>query len=99
MYWWMSAASARAEQERRDLEVEHRRARALDGGRHALERRAVAEVARHVGQPRSEAVEDRGVERLAGALDRGPRALAQVVGAPVVDGDADDRAVQQPARL
>jgi hypothetical protein len=88
-----------AEQERRDLEIEDRAASVLQASREALERRRVPEVARQVGQSGGEPVEDRGVERLARGEDRLAGALAQVVDRPVVDGDADDRAGQQPARL
>jgi hypothetical protein len=88
-----------AEQEGRDLEVEDRRARVRDGRREALERVAVAEVARDVGEARDEALEELVVERLAAGHDGVVRPLAQVVERPVVDRDADDRAVEQPAAL
>ena len=48
----------RGEQERRDLEVEHRAVAPLDRVRHAVVGGGVREVARHVGQPRREAGED-----------------------------------------
>ncbi len=89
----------RAEEERRDLEVEDRRLAPADRLADALVRRRVGEVARHVREPRGEAVEDLLVERLAGAHDRLARALDELVDRPVVDRDADDRAVEQPALL
>ena len=87
------------EQERRDLEVE-------DGRRHALDRRPdpfiggrVGEVPRDVRETFCEAIEHRLVELLARSLDRRLGPLAQVGHGPVVDRDADDRAVEQPTRL
>ena len=87
------------EQERRDLEVEHRAALARERRGQALEGGGVAEVAGQVGEARGEAVEDVCLQRLAAVDDRLPRALAQVVVAPVLNGDADDRAVEQPSPL
>ena len=89
----------RAEQERRDLEVEDRALRVREPRRQPLERRRVREVAGEVGEARGEALEDLRVEPLARRHDRLASALAQVVDRPVVDGDADDRAREQPARL
>ena len=66
------ALDHRAEQERRDLEVEDRRLRALDRLRDARVRRRVAEIALDVGEPCREAVEDRRIQRLAGPLDATP---------------------------
>jgi hypothetical protein len=86
-----------AEEERRDLEVEDRCARPAERRGDALIRRRIGEVARHVRQPGGEALEDPLVQRLAAGRDRDPRVVAQIVGAPVVDGDADDRAVEQAA--
>ena len=65
----------------------------------ALVGAGVGEVPAHVGQARSEAVEDRAVELFAGAFDAFGRVLAQLLDRPVVAGDADDRAVQEPALL
>ena len=62
-------------------------------------RRVVAEVALHVREAPREAVEHLLVDRLPGRLDRRPRSVAQLFDRPVVDGDADDRAVEQPAGL
>ena len=87
------------EQRRRDLEVEHRGPRALDGLGHALVGAVVPEVAGHVGEARREAIEDLVVDLLAAALDGGACVFAQVVHRPVVDRHADDRAVQQAAGL
>ena len=88
-----------AEEERRDLEVEDGAAGVLEPPGEPLERLGVAEVARHVGQAGGEALEHRGVERLARREDRLAGALLEVVDRPVVDRDADDRAVQEAARL
>ena len=86
-----------AEEEGRDLEVEDRRVGVVDRGGQALEGLRVAEVAGDVGQTGREAVEQLAVHRLPGGLDRGARPLAQVGHRPVVDRDADDRAVEQAA--
>ena len=129
MYWWMSAASARAdsrscpkgfstttraffvetrvgqsldhrpEQERRDLEIEHRAFRRADRVGDALVRRGVAEVAVHVREPAGEPVEHLVVDLLAGRLDRGAGVARADVGRPGVDGHADDRAVEQAPLL
>ena len=88
-----------AEEERRDLEVEDRALGAGDGGGHALVRGCVAEVALDVGETLREALEHRLVELLAGADDRVACALDELVDRPVVDGDPDDRALEQPALL
>ena len=88
-----------AEQERRDLEVEDRARRLADGRFDAPVRRLVPEVALDVREALREPLEHRLVERLPGADDRVPRALDQLVDGPVVDGDADDRAVEEAAAL
>ena len=84
-----------AEEERRDLEVEDRSLGALDRGRDPVVGGRIAEVARHVGEARREPGEHVLVDVLAGADDRRPRPLDQLVDAPVVDRDPDDRAVDQ----
>src|SRR6185312_9471778 len=89
----------RPEEERRDLEVEDRRGGAAHRVADALVRRPVVEVAGHVGQALGEAGEDLGVDVLAGVLDARLRVLAELVDAPVAAGHADDRAVEQAARL
>ncbi len=89
----------RPEQERGNLQVEDRAARVADGGRQALVRGLVGEVAADVGQARGEALEDLEVERLATPFDTRARVLAQVLERPVVARDADDRAVQEAALL
>ena len=129
MYWWMSAASARAEaevvaerllddnacglgqtrlrqaldhgreQERRDLEIEDRPLRGSDRLGHSLKRARVAEVALDVREPSGEALEDRLIDGLSGALDRRARVLAKVIDRPIVHGHTQHRAVQQPAPL
>jgi hypothetical protein len=88
-----------SEQERRDLEVEDRCLGVADRGTDALVHGAVREVARDVGKARREAVEHLRVDRLAGSLDRVARTLHELVDRPVVDRDADDRAVEEPPLL
>ncbi len=86
------------EQEGRDLEVEDRHVRALDRLADALVGRVVAEVALDIGHAAREPVEHRGVDLLAGGgLDRRLCPVAELIHGPVVDRDADDRAVEQPA--
>ena len=87
------------EQKGRDLEVEHGLGDLADRGRHLLEGRRVREVPRDVGEAGGEAIEDGLVDRRAAALDRFAGALLEVVDGPVVDSDADDRAIEQPALL
>jgi len=86
-----------AEQEGRDLEVEDRRVRVVDRGGQPLEGLRVAEVAGDIRETGREAVEQLAVHRLPCGLDRGARPLAQVRQRPIVDRDADDRAVEQTA--
>ena len=93
------AADDHPEQRRRDLEVEDRVLFALERGRDALEGGGVGEVAGQVGEPRREARERLLVDRLAAGLDRRARVGAQVVIAPRVGRDAEDRALQQPPAL
>jgi hypothetical protein len=88
-----------AEQERWDLQVEDRGRRLPDGGADALVGGRVTEVAGQVRQPPGEALEHRLLQRLAGRLDRLTGVLAQVLGGPVVDRDANDRAGEQTAAL
>jgi hypothetical protein len=88
-----------AEEERRDLEVEDGSLRAVDRLRDALVGRLLAEVAGHVGKAVREAVENLFIQRLARALDRLARAVLQLIDGPVVDGHADDRAVEQAPLL
>src|SRR5262249_27497072 len=73
--------------------------RAVDRLGDAFVGRSVSEVARDVGEPLGEAAEDLLVELLARPDDRVARALDELVDRPVVDGDAEDRAVEQPALL
>ena len=87
------------EQRRRDLEVEDRRASRADRLCDAFEGRRIGEVAADVGEPLGQAREDLRVDVLAARGDRVVGVLAQPLDRPVVDRDADDRAVQQPARL
>ena len=88
-----------AEEERRYLEVEDGCRGALDRSSDALAGGRVGEVATHVGEPFREAIENLLVELLSGPLDRFAGAFSQLVVGPVVDGDADDRAVEEPARF
>ena len=87
------------EQRRRDLQVEHRLLLALDRLADALVRGVVGEVARHVRHALGQAGEDLLVELLTGGDDRRARPVDELVVGPVVDGDADDRAVEQLALL
>ena len=93
------ALDDRAEQERRDLEVEHRLLGALDRRAHPFVGGGVAEVALDVGQPGGEAVEHLLVDRLAGAHDRLAGVVPELVVGPVVDRHPDDRAREQPRAL
>ena len=87
------------EQRRRRLEVEHRPLRAPQLLAQTLVGRRVGEVARDVRQTRSQAVEHLLLELLAARHDRLAHVRAEVRERPVVDRDADDRAVEQPAAL
>ena len=65
----------------------------------ALVGRRVGEVAGHVGEPVGETLEHLLVQLLAGADDRLARSVLELVDRPVVDGDAQDRTVEQAALL
>ncbi len=88
-----------AEQRRRDLEVEDWRVLALDRARHLLIGFRVAEVARHHRQALREPREYLLIDRFACGLDRTARMVVQRRLGPIVEGDSDDRAVQQLAAL
>ena len=88
-----------AEQRGRDLQIEHRVAASTDGCGDLLIGPRIGEIAGHHGQPSCEPGEDVVVHRFAGGLDGGPGMLAQGVGGPVVESDADDRAIEQTAPL
>jgi len=88
-----------SEQEGRDLEVEDGAFGALDRLAHSIVRCGVPEVPGDVGEPRGEPVEHLGVDLLAASLDRLAGAVDQLLDRPVVDRDADDRTVEQPALL
>ena len=62
-------------------------------------RRRIGEVAVVVREPLREPPEDLLVELLARRDDRVARALDELLERPVVERDADDRAVEEPARL
>jgi hypothetical protein len=87
------------EQERRDLEVEDGVQGAVQRGCDALVCRAFGEVSAQVREALGELVEHLLVQLLARAHDRLARTLAQLVVGPVVDRDADDRAVEEAALL
>ena len=87
------------EQKRRNLEVEDRVLRGPDRLADALIGFGLAEVALHVGESRGEALEDLIVDRLAGPLDRRARAIDELLDGPVIDRNADDRAVDQAPPL
>ncbi len=92
-------ADDRREERGRDLEVEDRQLLAFDLGRDLSVDGGVLEIAVDVREALREAVEHLLVERLAGGDDRVPRALDQLLERPVVERDADDRAVEEPARF
>src|SRR5579862_3869715 len=83
----------------RCLEIEDRKLRLPDDLRQPLVRRRVAEVAGDVVEPSREATEDVLVDLLAGRLDRRARALAKLADGQIVDGDPDDRAVEEAAQV
>ena len=94
-----SPLTTRAEEERRDLEVEDRLLLAVDRLGHPLVGGGVAEVALRRTRAGSRSAR-RPPGRAARRCPRSsPRALLQLVDRPVVDGHADDRAVEQPAPL
>jgi hypothetical protein len=93
------ALDDRAEQERRDLEIEHGALRPTDCIADPLVGGGVGEIALDVGQALGEAVEHLRVERLACALNRVAGPFAEPVDGPVVHRHSDDRAVEQPAPL
>ena len=89
-----------AEEERRDLEVEDRALRAARSPSATRSYVAASPKSPWTYESRSaKRVEHRLVELLARADDRVARALDELVDRPVVDGDADDRALEQPALL
>ena len=89
----------RPEEEGRDLEVEDRPLGPVDRLGDAFVRRRIREVARHVRKPVGKALEGLRIDSLARSLDRRSGALLQVLDRPIVDRNADDRAVEQPASL
>ena len=82
-----------------DLEVEDRPRLPLDRGGNARVRLRIGEVAPVVRELLSESREDHLVQLLAARDDRLARALHQRLDRPVVERDADDGTVQEPARL
>ena len=89
----------RAEQKRRDLEVEDRALGSLHVPAQPLVGRWVGEVAADVGESRCEPVKDVSVECLARFFDALGSVLAQVLDRPVVARDTDNRTIQQAAQL
>ncbi len=84
----------------RDLQIEDRGPRSLDVGGEALVGVGLGEVALDVGEAFRQAVEDLRVGLLPGrGLDRLAGVLTKVLLRPVVEGDADDRAVEQAPGL
>ena len=93
-------ADRHPEQGRRDLQIEDGCLGALDRLPYPLVGGVIGEVALDVGEPLRQAVEDLRVGLLAGAgRNRAMAVLAKVVVRPVVEGDADDRAVEQAPGL
>ena len=93
------AADDRSEERRRNLEVE-------DWGLHALDRLrdlgvgcVVREISMVVREPLREPSEHLLVELLSRADDRVARTLNELLQRPVVECDADDRTVEEPALL
>jgi hypothetical protein len=93
------SADDSAEEGRRDLEVEDRRRRSLDRFRDLRVRGVVGEVAVDVREATDEPLENPVVDLLAGGADRVVRPLDEMLVRPVVEGDTDDGAVEEPARL
>jgi hypothetical protein len=89
----------RGKEERRDLEIEDRELRALDRLGDAPVRRRVGEVARDVRETRRETLEDGVVDLLARRGDALACVLDELLGRPVVHGDADDGDVEEAALL
>ena len=93
------AADDRAEERRRDLEVEDGALRVLDRFRDLGVRGVVGEVSVMVGKPLREPREHLLVELLARSDDRLACTLDELLERPVVERDADDRAVEEPSLL
>ena len=87
------------EQRRRDLQVEDRPLRLAERLADPLEGGGVGVVALDVGEARREPCEDVLVGVADGGADRVAGVLAQLLVVPVVDRDADDRAVELAALL
>jgi len=87
------------EEERRDLEVEDRELRPLDGLAHCLVGGGRREVALDVGEPPAEPAPHLLVDLLPGGLDALPGMLPKVLDRPVVAGHPDHGAAQQTPGL
>src|SRR6185312_14802940 len=83
------ALDGRREQERRDLQIEHRALRVLDRFADALVGAGISKVAGHVGESRREPLEDRLVELLASRGDRLAGTLYELINCPVAGRHAD----------
>ena len=88
-----------SEEERGNLEVEDGVRLSADRGRDAAVGRVVAEITGDVREALGKPAEHVFVERLARADDGFARPVHQLLDRPVVDRDADDRAVQQAPPL
>ena len=93
------AVDHRGEERRRDLEVEDRALGLADRLADPLEGGGVGVVALDVGEALGEALEDVLVGTADGGADRVVGVPAQLLVVPVVDRDADDRAVELAAGL
>lgn len=86
------------EQERWDLEVEHRLFSTCDRCAHPSVRGVVREVALHIGHPVGQPAEHLVIEFFARSHNRVPGPLNKLVLGPVLECNADDGAVDQPRR-
>ena len=93
------AADDSPEERGRDLEVEDRELRITDRLRDLGVRVGVGEVAVDVGEPLCEPLEDLLVDLLARRDDRFTSTIDELLERPVVEGDADDGALEEAARL
>jgi len=88
-----------AEERRRDLQVVDGSVRGADRGRQSPVGVRVREVAAQVGEAPGKPLEHRIVDRLAAGRDHLAGVLAETIGGPVVDRDAHDGRVEQPAAI
>src|SRR5689334_8833554 len=95
----MEVLHDRPEEERGDLEIEHRLLGTLDRDRDTFVGGGVAEIAGDVREACREPREHFLVEWFARPDDRFARSLNQLIDAPVIDRHADDRAIEKLAPL